>query len=267
MLIDNEPKNVLLQSVDPWFFLSEYNDVLLGKRKTFSSSIMAKGQGAYLCAELLRLIFKEYFHWTPEEVRDKLTPEIVRKMKLSPLIRRIPCPPELNPAKEVYYVAWYLYPWTKTTTTPELIVKLYNDVMTGAIKRFPSSYFDGNEGYIRARILFLTMVKEYLPPFKSLENMYAFFASPRGRRCINDHKLIIPLRELYGTPLAYLHDSLSPAQKSEELYKKYAVGDMNRGDAANFLPVTEEEMDALYGEDIRHVAEIDTDEDIAEVLV
>lgn len=65
------------------------------------------------------------------------------------------------------------------------------------------------------------MLIEYMPPFSSLEAMYAYFASPKGREAIREYKLLVPLRELYESPLDYLHDSLSSQQKSEELYEKY----------------------------------------------
>ena len=66
------------------------------------------------------------------------------------------------------------------------------------------------------------MIKRYMT-FDSLESMYAFFANEREARSIlNRYRLSVPLRELYDTPLDYLHDSLSGAQKSSELYQKYS---------------------------------------------
>ena len=255
-------------TVDSWYYLAEYNDILMGKRRSYSSSLMSRDQGAYLCSELLRNIFKSYLKWSPQDIRDKLTPEVVKKMKLGPLIKRIPCPPELDRDKELYYVAWHLYPETRNVSTPELVVKLYGDIMSGKVKKFPSGYFDGNEGFLRARILFLTMVNEYLPPFQSMDALYAFFASAEGRQCINNYKLVIPLRELYGTSLAYLHDALPVWQKREDLYEKYQHETTNQRKESNmYLPVTEEELKKVIEQDSAVIVKADDgDIDVVEEL-
>lgn len=208
-------------NVDTKYYLHEYDDFLLGNRKSFSSALMSKGQGPHLCAQLLKLIFKYYMHWSPTEIRDKLNQNYIDILRIEPLINRIPCPPEINPKREFYYVAWYLYPETVNAKPPELTIKLYMDVLKGDLVKFPKNYFDGNIGYIRARLLFLTMVKEFLPKFENIESMYRFFASDKGRQAINTYKLNVPLRELYGSSLAYLHDSLPERQRDESLYKKY----------------------------------------------
>lgn len=240
-----------VQHVEPSYYLKEYDDVLMGKRKTYSSALMAKEQGPYMCAELLRDIFKYYMHWTPVDIRDKLTPDVATKMKIWPLIKRIPCPAEVDASREMYYVAWHLYPETRNIREPELIIKLYTDILAGRVKKFPSVYFDGNAGYLRAHILLMTMIREYLPPFANLEAVYAFFASVEGRQCISKYKLTIPLRELYGSALAYLHDSLPDSQKSEELYTKYQQRTQLSRELNNYLPVTPEERAALLQQDTR----------------
>lgn len=248
-MIQSDNNVAIKPNVRPSYYLKEYDDVMMGNRKTFSSALMSKEQGPALCTELLKSIFTLYLNWTPEQVRDQLTPEIVKTMKLWPLVKRLPCPPELNPQKELYYVAWHLYPQTRNVKAPELIIKLYTDLMEGRAKKFPSGYFDGNDGHLRARILFLTMVREYLPPFDGIESMYAFFAGVNGKRCINQYKLTIPLRELYGSPLAYLHDALPDWQKDEELYEYYnAMLQKPRASDSPFLPVTEEERILAFGD-------------------
>lgn len=263
-MIQPELAMAVKPSVDPQYFLKEYDDILMGRRRTYSSSLMAKEQGPRMCAELLRCIFELYYHWSPADVRDKLTAERVKTMRITPLVKRIPCPPEVNASKELYYVAWYLYPETRTVKTPELILKLYQDILDDKIKKFPSNYFDGNDGYIRARILFLTMVREFLPPFTSLEAMYAFFASPEGRACITKYKLSIPLRELYGSALAYLHDALPECQKDEWLYEKYNTIESRR--ESLYLPVTEAEKKMLeYGSNEETGVEYIVEEEYEEI--
>lgn len=204
------------------YYLKEYDDILMGKRRKYSLSVMMRDINGDVCAELLRNIFRRYMNWSPVDIREKLTIEIINNLKITPLIARIPCPPEINSQNELYYIAWHLYPETKNVSDAELVVKLYQDIMSGRIKKFPGSYFEGNEGFLRAKILFMCMIREYIPIFHSNEELYAFFSSPEGRRAIIKYKLSIPLRDLYANPLDYLHDALPQDQKSEELYKFYS---------------------------------------------
>lgn len=266
-MIQTENSTAVKPNVRPSYYLKEYDDVMMGRRKTYSSALMTKEQGPYLCAELLKSIFTLYMHWTPEQVRDQLTPDVVKTMKLWPLVKRLPCPPELNPAKELYYVAWHLWPETRTVKTPELIIKLYTDILNENMKKFPSGYFDGNDGYIRARILFMTMVREFLPPFENLEAMYMYFASPAGKKCISKYKLTIPLRELYGSALAYLHDALPEWQRDDDLYEKYnAMLQKPRPSESPFLPVTDAEKAMLYGDIVETTGKDFADKEEEEAL-
>lgn len=211
----------LNREVDARFYLKEYDEVLTGNRTNYSSACMSRNNGSRMIAEILDYIFSYYLHWTPIQVRDCLTPEIVDAMKLEAFIKRIPCPPEVLPRKgELYYVAWYIYPFTRNASRVELVAKVYMDVLNERITKFPKGYFDGNDGYSRARILFLTMIREFMS-FTSQEEMYAFFASEAGKEAIKEHKLNVPLRELYSSPLDYLHDSLGEKQGSNALYQKY----------------------------------------------
>lgn len=223
MALQKSSDMILRPEVDIKYHLREYDECMMGNRKSYSSALMAKGQGPYLCAELLRLIFKYYMHWSPIEIRDLLDKRYIEAFKIEPLVNRIPCPPEVNPKREFYYIAWYLYPETVNVKPAELVIKLYMDIINNNLSKFPKGYFDGNTGYIRARLLLLTMIREFLPKFDNLESLYAYFASDNGRRCINAYKLSVPLRELYSSPLDYLHDSLSDWQKDDDLYEKYST--------------------------------------------
>ena len=61
------------------------------------------------CARRIREIVAAYRpEWTPEDLRDRLTPELATGMGLWPLIKRLPCPDELNPKKDLCFIAWAL---------------------------------------------------------------------------------------------------------------------------------------------------------------
>lgn len=204
--------------------LHEVREMLLGQRQHYSANFLNKETGDVNAYEALRYIFEEFLKWTPYQVRDCLTLEIVKLMKMESLINRVPCPPELDRNRDFEYVAWFLYPKTKNCNQKDLSIRVYRRLIDGEIVRFPKGYFDGTKrGWFRAQCTFQYMLIEYFPPFEDLESLYRFFAGPEGRKAIQRYKLTVPLQELYETPLDYLHDSLSPIQKSEALYRKYKL--------------------------------------------
>lgn len=212
--------------VDPHYYLHEYDDILLGNRKTFSSAFMSKNNDERICMSVLKYVFKNYLHWSPVEVRDNLTEEIITRMKLLPLINRLPCPDELDRNKDLYYIAWALYPETINVSKKDLIIKVYDDVLSGVRQKFPKEYFDGNEGYVRARVLMVTMLREHCAgKFNGIEEMYQFFASQQGRKLLLKYKLHYPLRELYPSALHYFHDCLPLDQRRADLLERYEAGD------------------------------------------
>lgn len=202
--------------------LTECEEILLGKRQHYSANFLDKDTGDANIYEALRYIFEGFLHWSPIQVRDCLNKDIVQLMKMEPLINRVPCPPELDRTRDYEYVAWYLYPETVNCNSRDLAVKVYSRILSGEISRFPKGYFDcGFKGWFRARAAFRYMLTEFMPTFESIEAVYAYFSTPQAKDVLRKYKLTVPLRELYGSPLDYLHDSLCTAQKSEELYQKY----------------------------------------------
>lgn len=206
-------------------FLAEYDEVLIGKKKTYSAALMSKQHGTELCAALLKLIFAEYLNWTPYQIRDCLTLEIIKRMCLAPLINKIPCPQEVLRDKELYFVAGYLYPYTvkRDPHDPRLVIKIYHDLLNGNIQKFPKEFFAASEeGRLRARILFRVMVKEFLSGyFGSYADMYHFFASSQGMRTIEKYKLKRAMQTWFSSPLEYLHESLRVSERTPELDALY----------------------------------------------
>lgn len=257
VIYDNVVENIS-KEVDARYYLREYDEVLAGNRRNYSSACMSRNNGGKMIAEILDYIFRDYLHWSHTEARDCLTPEIVRVMKLDAFIKRIPCPPEVQPRLgELYYVAWYIYPETRNATRIDLVKKVYVDVLEGRISKFPKGYFDGNDGYSRARILLLTMIREFLS-FSSAEEMYAYFAGEEGQQAIREHKLSVPLRELYSSPLDFLHDALGEAQGNNELYVKYNAQVRRRADRG-YIDVEAKAKDR--GSNVMEVEAIEDDEE------
>lgn len=203
-------------------FLKEYDDMLLGKRKSFSAALLDRENEATVCAGLLRRIFKHYLHWTPTQIRDCLTLEIAERMCLMPFIRRLNCPPELDNQKDLFFVAWELYPETKNVSEPDLIRRVYQNLLDGTIQRFPKGYFDGYKGMLRAHLIFKTVFNEYLVSnysITSLEDAYDLFTSPDILSIIEKYKLTTLVRSKFEIPLNLLHSALGK-EADNKLYIK-----------------------------------------------
>lgn len=204
------------------FYLREYDEILTGRRKSFSGMVSGEHETQEICEKLLRYIFENYLHWSPEQVAECLSEDVIKRNCLTSLISHIPCPPELNRRRDLYFVAWDLYPEIKKMTPAQLLAKTYDDICEGRLKKFPKKYFDGPEGRDRARLLFQLMLTKFLPQrFANMEQMYSFFAKDVARSYLSLRFLSTPLKELYGNDcLAYMHDSL-PNDRDEALYHRF----------------------------------------------
>ena len=204
-------------------FLKEYDDMLLGKRKSFSAVLLDRENESFICASMLRRIFEKYLHWTPVQIRDCLTPEIATRMCLWPFINRLECPPEILREEELCFVAWEIYPETKNVSEADLVRRVYRNLIEGKIQRFPKNYFDGYKGLLRAQLIFKTVFCEYLVSqyrLTTIESAYALFVSPEIYSIMERYKLTTLIRQKFDIPLNLLHAGLG-YEASDVLYVKY----------------------------------------------
>ena len=198
-------------SISMRVFLDEYNEMLAGRRKSFSSMLLGKEFPETICAEVLKVIFDRYFHWTPVQIRDCLTPEIAERMKLEPLLKRIPAPDEILKDRELCYVAWYLYPKTRNVSESDLVIRVYHHLMNGDIQRFPKNYFLSQLGNLRAKLIMRAALQEYILPrysFSTLNELYAFFGTDRVNAVMDECKLTTMIKQKAGIALNMLHMAL-----------------------------------------------------------
>ena len=215
--------NILYQPfVSPEDILYQYDEILLGNRTNCSTLISAKESGNKYTDAILRYCFDKFLCWTPQDIVNGLTKEIVGQFKLAPFIeKRIPRPSEFD-EWEYQYVGWYLYPDTYTLSNDERIIKVYMEVVDGKRKRFPKSFFDENAGEHRAFVCFRVMSNEFIQP-TSIKQLYEIFGDEQGgRRLLSKYKLIVPVRSIFGTPLDYLHATLEDEwNEDDDLYDKH----------------------------------------------
>lgn len=205
--------------------LREYEEMVLGKRKTYSAASLPKNASPEYCAKILKTILTIYLpKWTPTDIRDGLTPEIATNLYLWPLIKHLPCPEELNPKKDLCFVAWALFPETRNIKEIDLIAGVYQGIINGTRQKFPKGYFYGTNGALRAKAIFKLFMNEFVIPQYNLTcimDAYDLFASSEIDGLIERCHLMAFVRDRFGLPLNFLHACLGDAADDVMYYNAF----------------------------------------------
>lgn len=220
------------EAINDRVIFGEYEGLAIGARKTYSACSLPKEASSEYCARILRKIFEVYKpEWSHTDVRDCLTPELATYMGLWPLIRHLPCPEELDPMKDLYYVAWVLYPETKNVSEIDLIARVYESIINGRRQKFPKGYFYGKRGILRARVIFKLFMNEFVIPqydLTCLRDTYEVFGSNGIDRLIEKCHLTAFVRDRFGLPLNFLHTCLG-ADADDVAYYQQFFGKSQKG--------------------------------------
>ena len=173
-----------------------------------------------MALDVFRYAFEQFLRWTPLEVRDYINMDILDKLKLTFFLRYIQFPVELDPGRDLFYLAWLMYPQTIHMSETDLILNVYKGVLDRSLKKYPKEFFTGNSGYVRAMVC-LKYALENGRQFENLEELYAYYASPDVWKFLKEAKLDAVCKDLFRTPVEYLHECLSDAQRDEFLYHYY----------------------------------------------
>lgn len=202
----------------------EYESVLTGKKNNISSYLFSQGnyENERKALYIIDYAIQTYLGWTPEEVRDHMNNDILKKLHLTKLLSYIDFPAtiQIQNDEDVFYLAVKLYPDKIHYNKTDLILRVYKRVMNGSIQRFPKEYLSDADGLYRAKICFRFMMRQYLT-FSSVDEMYSFFASKSGSRELRKYRLASVSRDLFETHIDFLHESLPDSQKDDLLYAYY----------------------------------------------
>lgn len=201
--------------------VNAYEAVMLKKKKIIPPSLGAGQYTVETFEEALRVIFRDYYKWDPIQIRNALTAQDVEEMKLSFFLSKLDAPPEVDRKKELYYVAWALYPNTRHESEIELISRYYDKMMSGEAQRFPKGYFDNEIGELRAALIFKIIMNRHIIPkyeIRTTEQAYMFFARKDIMKIMEDCKIKALISLHYGNPLNYLHRFLPADKRSDRLY-------------------------------------------------
>lgn len=206
--------------------LYEYINILLGQSSSFSSAYFTRGSvsNPLMAIEVCKYACEIFLHWTPEETATLLNNNIMQMMRLDKVKPYLPVPKGFENSSDYRWLAHLMYPSKIRYCEKDAVVSVYENVLkgkkNGGLSKFPKGYFDGKSGRERAYIClqYLIDTKEN---FKSIEETYAFFASPDGTKFLNNNGLKLVLRDVFQSPIQYLHRALPAETRDEFLYHYY----------------------------------------------
>lgn len=201
--------------------IQEYENIILGNQKSYSYYYFTDNQkiNQDIALEAFRYAFEKILHYDPETLRERISIDLLKKMKLYSLYTRfIVFPSELAKQKDVWYLCNLLYPHKYPNGLKENTIQMYTNLMNGYIKKFPKHVFDGNEGKIKACICLQYAINHYLS-FNSVDELYDFFSQEHIIQFLHRVKLDAICSVNYTYPIDFLHDSLPMVQRNEVLYK------------------------------------------------
>jgi hypothetical protein len=191
--------------------ITEYNDILCGIKKRFSKNVVLNEQVA---KEIGRFAFSYYMKWSPNDIKTRLTKDILRKLKLDKLFEKFAdFPHELNSKKDMYYYAHWLYPDIIQYDIRSSVLNVYRGVLDGRRALFSMNFFNDDYALERAEICLQEALKRN--EFKNEYEMYALFASDQVVEFLEKYKLSKPAQMYYKTPMHYLYSSLPESYQSE----------------------------------------------------
>ncbi len=207
-------------------YIAEYDNLLLGKKTDLFSMIFQKDkpvENSHIAGDIIRYAVEHYLHWTPQEMADLMTPEILQQLKLDKIIRYLVCPPEIDPRRDLEdlrCLAWVVYPKAITVSTVDLTIRMLHRRMNREIYKWPKEFFSGPEGENRAIICLRYAIDNGLP-CDSVQELYEAFAGKRGLDLMRRYEILTVCRDCFESPLDYLHITLSRSQHNATLYHFY----------------------------------------------
>lgn len=202
--------------------IAEYEDTLVGKRKSVSVYYFSYGESGNmrLALQIMQYAFETYLKWEPLVLRDYLTFEVLDRLKLRFLLKYIVFPPELNSKEDLFYIAWLIYPKTIHYGAKELTLRVYQKLMDKEIQKFPKEFFTGRDGVTRSQIC-LRYVIEHQLNLSSIKALYEYFSTDACTKMLRKNKLLVVSRDLYDSQVDYLHSSLAEEQRDEFWFRYY----------------------------------------------
>lgn len=206
--------------------LYEYTGILNGSVNGFSQIYFNNGRrdASKNALEVIRYAVEIFLHWTPEQTKAYLDEKVIGKMKLDKAAGFIDYPAGLDPNKDYWYISHLLYPDIIPFSEEDVTIKIYQDILKdvedGGRYRFPKGFFDGIDGRKRAKICLRYLIHHY-ESFDNTKDMYRYFSTRSAINDLNRYGLKLVWKNVFDSPVIFLHESLKDDEKNEFLFHYY----------------------------------------------
>lgn len=173
---------------------------------------------------LFKYFFEKLVQWTPLEIINYLSKDVIDKAKLAKAYSAIDYPPEFS-KRDYFYMAKLCYPDEVGSlfNYRDLIILRYKKVLESG-KSFPKKYFDAPDGNDKARIIMQHALFTSEKRFKNVDELYSYFADKKtSNEFLAKNKLKNICTISFPTPLDYAHYSLAPEQREDAYYNMYKI--------------------------------------------
>lgn len=209
--------------------LYEYELMLLKKKLSFSPYFFSftPDNNERMALHVFQYAIEHFLCWSPEEASIYLTSDKIQLMKLDTLLRYIRFPAELNPTKDTFYIVHLIYPHKIKFNEKELVLRVYQQVLSGELYKFPKEYFSDSLGIMRACTCLQYMISKYLG-FTNVKDIYSYFSTPAGTKTLKQYRLYAICTDAFVYPIDFVHEALPPQQQNEFWYNYYRFQITNR---------------------------------------
>ena len=199
----------------------EYEDILLGKRKNFSASCMGKAIKEKDALMVIQYSFEKLLRWPPDVIVTYLNPDIVKMLHLQRPIAKVNFPAELDPERDLFYLAQAVYPQQIRFSKQKTVLHIYQRVLQRLQPKYPKNFFTGPGGVTNACICLQYAINQKLS-VHTVRDLYKKFSNATWAiNFLRENRLYVPFYQNYEYPIDMLHEALAETDKDELSYHLY----------------------------------------------
>lgn len=202
----------------------EYDDIVIGKRPAFSDRFFSGEGNPKTNMEnaifVIRYALTKYLRWNADAMAANLNKEVMTRMHLQPLMKYVEYPLEYDKENDWFYLVSLIFK-DKRIGLRQKTIHTYECVLSGELAKYPRDYFVGSDGVVKAAICLQYLLNEKTS-YETINDLYYAFASDEGYELLRDNKLLNACKEIFETPVEFLHFSLPPDMRDEFLRQYYS---------------------------------------------